>query len=170
MVEVWRVVVGYEGLYEVSSDGRVRSLNYRGVRGRTEELSLADWGGYFYVVLSNGLSKPSKNYVHRLVAQAFLDNPLELPEVNHIDENPSNNHVSNLEWCTRSYNINFGSRIERVRDSLSRGIEAFNSSGEVIHRFSSTMEAQRNGFHSSHISSCCRGLRRSHKGLHWRYV
>lgn len=169
MVEEWRAVMGYEGLYEVSSDGRVRSLNYRGVQGRIEDLSPGDKGGYLAVVLySRGVQQG--RLVHRLVAQAFLDNPLELPEVNHIDENPSNNHVSNLEWCTRTYNINFGSRIERVRDSLSQGIEAFNSSGQVIHRFSSTMEAQRNGFHSSHISSCCRGLRRSHKGLHWRYV
>lgn len=169
MVEEWRAVMGYEGLYEVSSDGRVRSLNYRGAKGRIEDLSPGDKGGYLAVVLySRGVQQG--RLVHRLVAQAFLDNPLELPEVNHIDENPSNNHVSNLEWCTRTYNINFGSRIERVRDSLSQGIEAFNSSGQVIHRFSSTMEAQRNGFHSSHISSCCRGLRRSHKGLHWRYV
>ena len=121
--EIWRPVVGYEGLYEVSSLGRVRSLDryvksksYRLHKGKI--LSPAkDTTGYLKVVLScNGKSKTIK--VHRLVAIAFLYNPDNLPEVNHLDEDKTNNRVDNLEFCNRKYNCNYGSRNIRRRETL----------------------------------------------------
>ena len=122
--EIWKPVVGYEGLYEVSSYGRVKSLD-RYVKysdGRIylhkgKVLSLAkDKNGYFVVSLYfNGKHNTIK--VHRLVAQAFIPNPDNLPEVNHLDEDKTNNRVENLEWCDHKYNMNYGTRNIRSKDT-----------------------------------------------------
>ena len=120
--EIWRPIVGYEGLYEVSSYGRVRSLDRYDNKNHFRKgliMKQNDSGngrGYMSVILClNG--KIKKYLVHRLVAQAFIPNPDNLPEVNHKDENPGNNNVTNLEWCDHSYNINYGTRKDKVRES-----------------------------------------------------
>ena len=118
--EIWRPVVGYEGLYEVSSYGRVRSLDRYDsknhfIKGRILKLS-DDGRGYLFVQLSSN-GKVKKFLVHRLVAIAFIPNPDNLLEVNHRNEDKSNDNVDNLEWCTRKYNINYGSRTDRMRDT-----------------------------------------------------
>ena len=119
MSEEWRPVVGYEGLYEVSSYGRVRSLDrfyYRLHKGKVLSPT-KDRYGYLTVTLNcNGKSKTIK--IHRLVAQAFIENPDNLPQVNHKDEVKSNNCVDNLEWCSAKYNNNFGTRQERYRNTM----------------------------------------------------
>ena len=111
MKEIWKDIPEYEGLYQVSNLGNVRSLNYN----RTGEIKLLKQGnvnGYKVVILYKDGKK--KNYlVHRLVAIAFLPNPNNLPIINHKDENPSNNNVNNLEWCTQAYNTNYGEGIKR---------------------------------------------------------
>ena len=117
--EIWRPVVGYEGLYEVSNTGRVRSLDKydsmnRFLRGRILRL-FTDGLGYLRAQLYSN-SKRKSFLVHRLVAQAFILNPDNLPQVNHRDENPSNDNVDNLEWCDGKYNVNYGTRIDRIRD------------------------------------------------------
>lgn len=176
MVEEWRPIKGYEGLYEVSSLGRVKSLNYGRSKGVIKELSLgATSSGYYQATLCRQGGKPRRFLVHRLVAKAFIENPLELPEVNHIDENPSNNCVDNLEWCTRSQNINHGSRNTKagasISKALSKPIEAVDPvSGEVVHRFSNSREAQRSGFNRGNISNCCRGILKTSQGFIWRYI
>lgn len=120
MIEEWRTVKGYEGLYEVSSLGRVRSLDRydrmnRFWKGRILNLHTGT-GGYLFVALSS--NGKEKNYlVHRLVAQAFLPNPDNLPQVNHRDEVKINNRVENLEWCDREYNINYGTIKDRIRNT-----------------------------------------------------
>lgn len=119
MTEEWRPIVGYEGLYEVSSYGRVRSLDKydsmnRFYEGRILKL-FADRLGYLRAQLYSN-SKRKSFLVHRLVAEAFIPNPDNLPQVNHIDENPSNDNVDNLEWCSAKYNSNYGTRIDRIRD------------------------------------------------------
>lgn len=116
MIEIWKDIPGYEGKYQVSNRGEVKSLNYRG----SGELKLlkqnTDKNGYKQVSLyKNG--KRKNHFVHRLVAMAFLPNPNNLSIVNHKDENPSNNNVNNLEWCTQEYNLNYGTRNERASKS-----------------------------------------------------
>ena len=106
-MEHWKDIEGYEGLYQVSDLGRVKALNYNKT-GMERVLSAGkDTGGYMYVILhKNGKGKMCS--VHRLVAQAFIPNPNGLPEINHKDECKTNNIVSNLEWCTAKYNMNYG--------------------------------------------------------------
>ena len=119
MIEEWRPIEGYEGLYEVSNTGQVRSLDRydsmnRFLRGRILRL-FTDGLGYLRAQLYSN-SKRKSFLVHRLVAQAFIPNPDNLPQVNHRDENPSNDNVDNLEWCDGKYNVNYGTRIDRIRD------------------------------------------------------
>lgn len=110
MEEIWRPVVGYEGLYEVSSYGRVRRVN-KGL------LKLQNVKGYNQVCLYKcGIRKIIK--VHRMVAIAFIPNPDNLPQVNHRDEVKSNNCVENLEWCDNKYNNNYGTKIERHKQTM----------------------------------------------------
>lgn len=131
--EIWKDVVGYEGLYQVSNLGNVRSLDRKKEQWNGYNFSTRSYKGknikpqiknnYFQV----GLGKDGKIkwfMVHRLVANAFLKNQYNLPCVNHKDENKTNNKVDNLEWCTQSYNINYGSRNEKVAEKLKKIIKS----------------------------------------------
>ena len=119
MKEEWRPVVGYEDLYEVSNTGQVRSLDKYdslGVFWIGKLLSKLKVRGYFMVKLrKDGIQKMCS--VHRLVAQAFIPNPLGLPQINHKDEVKTNNRVENLEWCTAKYNNNYGTKNKRMIDT-----------------------------------------------------
>lgn len=126
MQEIWADIRGYEGLYQVSNLGRVKSLervtiSKNGKRYTCQELCLrfGNIKGYKFVVLRKDC-KSHQVLVHRLVAQAFIPNPDNLPEVNHKDENPSNNCVENLEWCTHKYNSNYGTAKIRMVESKKR--------------------------------------------------
>lgn len=123
-MEEWRPIVGFEGLYEVSNTGQVRSLdrclvNSLGrsvfIKGKLLKIYDNTFGYKFVSLVMDKHSSPT--YVHRLVAQAFIPNPQGLPQVNHKDENKSNNRVENLEWCTAKYNMNYGSRMEKTRET-----------------------------------------------------
>ena len=119
-MEEWRSIPGYEGLYEVSSYGRVRSLDRYDSRNcfRKGRIMKQNNDGRGYMSVQLCLDGKIKKYlVHRLVIQTFILNPDNLPEVNHKDENPGNNNVDNLEWCNHSYNINYGTRKDKVRES-----------------------------------------------------
>ena len=117
MDEVWKDIEGYEGYYQVSNCGRVKSLDRIVTSGKTKKgmiiQGILDIGGYVRVTLWKSC-KPKKYMVHRLVAFAFLDNPNNLKMINHIDENKENNNVTNLEWCDCKYNINYGTRTIRA--------------------------------------------------------
>ena len=107
--EIWKDIDGYEGLYQVSNLGRVKSLHHN--KEKILKGSYNSKGYYFVKLCKNGISKSI--FVHRLVAQEFIPNPDNLPIVNHKDENPRNNNVDNLEWCTQKYNANYGTVRER---------------------------------------------------------
>lgn len=121
-LEVWRTIQGYEGLYEVSNLGRVRSLDHYDSLGRLHmgvilKPQLDGRKNYLHV----SLGRHSMKQVHRLVAEAFLDNPDGLPQVNHKDENKTNNTVENLEWCSAKYNNNYGSKVGSKRGERHHG-------------------------------------------------
>ena len=109
MKEIWKDVVGYEGLYRVSNLGRVKNNR----RPHILHIYVNNWG-YCCVSLWKN-NKDHKHLVHRLVAQAFISNTFNLPLVNHKDENKTNNSIDNLEWCTSSYNNTYGSRPDNIR-------------------------------------------------------
>ena len=119
-MEEWKDIKGYEGRYQVSNLGRVKSLNYnRTNREKILSLNKHNKNGYYSVQLSK--SNVCKRFlVHRLVAESFIDNPNNYKEVNHKDENKSNNCVSNLEWCDRKYNVNYGTTKERMIETQKR--------------------------------------------------
>lgn len=182
MKEVWKNISGYEGLYEVSSLGRVRSLPhkvYNKLIGEyiSKEKILKQGSlvrGYKGVGLyKNGKEKTQK--VHRLVAEAFIPNPNNYPEVNHKNEDTSDNRVTNLEWCTSKYNSNYGTRTQRIAQknlnrNKSKRVLQLDLSGNLIHVWPSASETQRNGFSQGNVSACCRGERKTHKGYKWQYA
>ena len=159
--EYWKPVVGYEGLYMVSNWGRVKSIKF----GKERILKpVTNSSGYLLVGLyKNNIEK--KYSVHRLVAEAFIPNPYNLPQVNHRDENKLNNNVDNLEWCTNEYNINYGTRTERY----SKPVLQYTLDGEFVGEWPSARECGRNGFNQGSVSACCRGELKTHKGYIWKY-
>ena len=181
--QIWRDIPNYEGLYQVSNTGRVRSLNYKHT-GKTKVLKLCTnkKDGYKRAMLfKNG--KYKVYLVHRLVAQAFIPNPNNYPIINHKDENPSNNYYENLEWCTYEYNNNYGGKNERVsksRKGKCKGVNnyqtkpvlMFTLDGEFIRKFNCITEA--NEFlgkdkHNRNISMCTRGKNKTAWGYKWKY-
>ena len=168
--EEWRDIAGYEGLYQVSDLGRVRSLDYNHT-GRAQVLkpTMARNGYLLVWLFKNGKSK--SYLVHRLVAEAFLSNADGLPEVNHNDENKTNNAVSNLEWCDRSYNVNYGTGIDRMAAALSKPVQQLTLDGILVALWPSTHEAARQtGVYQGNICSCCNGKLRSTGGYKWQYA
>ena len=172
--EIWKPVEGYEGLYEVSNTGKVASLNYNGTGQRKELKPTKAHHGYLNVRLyKEGRWKGVR--LHRVVANAFIPNPHSLPEINHKDENPANNAVSNLEWCNHKYNCNYGTRIERqsksmVNGKLSKAIVSILPDG-TVEEYPSMAEASRQlKCSQGRISDCCLGkIETYHCGRRWAF-
>ena len=117
--DIWIDIKNYEGLYQVNQNGVVKALNYRGLGFEFPLQPSYTQDGYALVHFSKGNQRETF-LVHRLVAEAFLHKENDLLEVNHIDEDKTNNAVWNLEWCTHKYNMNYGTRVERRRETIKR--------------------------------------------------
>ena len=177
MTEVWKAIDGYEGLYEVSNTGLVRSLNFNNTSRAKLLKPRKRQDGYLSVNLcKNG--KHKSIMIHRLVASAFIQNPLNLETVNHKDENRANNTVSNLEWLSRKDNINYGTHNKRVAEAnvnnpkRSKQVQMFDkSTGDLLTTFPSTKEAERRtSIAQENICHACKGRYKSAGGFVWRYV
>lgn len=169
--EIWKNIAGFERLYQVSSFGRVKSFY-----GKKEHILKAQKisHGYLNVILYKDGIK-NNWLVHRLVANAFIPNPDNLPMINHKDENKQNNLVSNLEWCDANYNINYGTRKQRLIEKLTNGplskkVGQYSKDGQLIKIWPSIREAKRNGFNMGNIWSCCQGKIKTHGGFIWQYI
>ena len=148
--EIWKDIAGWEGIYQISNKGRIKSFK-QDKKGKI--LSLANKkGGYFSFVLQKSGMMSKSTRIHRLVAEAFLPNPHNLPEVNHIDGNKQNNSVENLEWCTRSHNAKHSiamhpHQIDKMilfnKYGKTDPILQISKSGEVLRWFPSGAEAGR---------------------------
>lgn len=163
MQEIWRDVKDYKGLYKISSNGRVWSCR----QNKVLKLHTCQSGYWFIGLHKAGKVKSYK--VHRLVAQHFIPNPNNLPEVNHIDEDKSNNGVDNLEWTTHKENCNHGTRIKRCADKHCKPVRCIETG--IIYR-SATDAARELGINQGWIANCLSDKSRviSTKGLHWEYV
>ncbi|MBD5113137.1 MAG: hypothetical protein HDT42_11505 [Ruminococcaceae bacterium] len=187
--EEWRDIKGYEGLYQVSSFGRVKSLVGASRYETYMILSPYNAKGYKRVNLyRNG--KVSKIFVHRLVAEAFIPNPDNLPQVNHRSEKPDCNYPDNLEWCTQQYNNLYGTRLKKIgekkrgqknseiskeknrdakRDKM-KPVLQYTLDGGFVAEYESQRAAQRKtGINNSHIGLCAQGERKTAGGFIWRY-
>lgn len=183
-MEHWKEIAGFESQYEVSNKGQVRIKKTQRVlcpslRGR----------GYEAINLHKD-GKQHQKYIHRLVAEAFIDNPDNLPCVNHKDENKTNNQVSNLEWCSYSYNNSFGTRMKRIgkklegrplseqtKRKMSLARTGKTKKGKQVlcvetgDIYESAREASRAlGLSKYTISGVCSGKGQTAKGCHWRYL
>ena len=166
MKEIWKDIKEYEGLYEVSNSGRVKSIRF----GKERILKLGtDRYGYLYVILAKN-NKQKTFRIHRLVAEAFIPNPDNLPMINHRDENKSNNNVENLEWCDNKYNSNFGTRNERISKRHSKPVLQYTLDGKFVREWESAMDAEREGgFIPTCIGMCCKGKLKKHHNFIWLY-
>ena len=197
--EIWKDIEGFEGLYQVSNYGRVRSLertawNGKGYYKAPERILRVrkTHTGYLRVNLYKN-NKAKDYYIHRLVAEAFIPNIDNLPCINHKDENPKNNHVTNLEWVTYKENNNYGTHKEKVAEKLrgrkhseewnrkvaekninnpktSKPVLAIDKITGLILEFPSVKEAERQlGISNGNICNCLKGRQKSCGGFYWYY-
>ena len=166
-METWKNIKGYEGFYQVSSEGRIKSLKWNKERILNPGI---DRGGYLQVGLCAGGKKKTLK-VHRLVCEAFHDNPDSKPDVNHINEDKTDNRACNLEWCTRRENLNHGTRNERSAKALSKPICQYTLDEKIVKTWASLTEVKRQtGFGQSHISEVANGNRKTAYGFIWKYI
>ena len=178
MPEEWRDVVGFEGKYQVSNHGRVRNIKFIGrPRSKHQHRILTQKEnryGYLVVHLSCG-KKDFYPTVHKLVAEAFIENPDCLPQVNHKDENKKNNDASNLEWCTALYNSQYGTGQERAQNAKKKKILQYDRfTNQLIKEHLSATDASIELFGDnrkrSAITACAKGKKNNMYGFIWRYA
>ena len=160
---IWKEVEGYKGFYKISSDGRVYSEH-------KQKLLIpfpTGKGGYLKVRLCRESSQKDFS-VSRLVALHFKKNINNYPEVNHIDEDVTNNNYWNLEWCTRKYNVNFGNRTKKASESNKKSIIRYDVFGGEW-EYDGIIDVKKDGYIPSCVQRCCSGERRTHKGFMWKY-
>lgn len=182
MKEIWKPIKGYEGYYEISSYGRLRSCdriivqgkNFLHLKGRFMCPSICRSTGYYITTLSrNGIKK--RKLLHRLIAKAFIPNPDNKPMIDHINGVRTDNGIENLRWCTNRENLTFPIASEnriKCKAPISKKVAQIDRyTQKVIKVFRSTGEVHRQlGFKSPNISRCCRGEKPTAYNYIWRYV
>ena len=179
--EIWKDIPDFEGLYQVSNFGRIKSLErkefmarnncYKVRKERVLKANITTKGYERVRLYKNGKGK--NIFVHRLVAIVFIKNPNNHPIINHIDEDPLKNHVSNLEWCNHSYNATYKGAKERQIKNIRKEVKSTNvETGETkLYRSAADAERESNGyFKRRSISRVCTGERPIHKGHRWEFV
>ena len=171
MTEVWKDVKNYEGLYQISNLGNVKRTS------SGKRLKPYNRKGYIRVALSKDNTAKHID-IHRLVAEAFIPNIENKPEVNHIDGDKSNNEVSNLEWCTRKENMNHAKNtgLWKMTDDMKKGLDQskrtyqYDLNYNFIQSFESAEEASRQlHINTGNLHSCCEGKRKTAGGYIWSY-
>ena len=190
MQEIWKDIKGYEGLYQVSNLGRIKSLERKtfgekyGVHKLKEKILKKGKCGKYNIVVLRKDKKNKTLYIHRLVAKAFINNPKKYPEVNHKDGNTINNNVENLEWCNRSYNIKHSYNVLNrkvntkgfieYREKHKRKVNQYDLNNNFIKTWNSISDAEKflNITSIGKICECCqhKNGRKSAFGYKWEYV
>lgn len=165
MQEIWKPIQNFEGYY-VSNLGRVQShKSWGGTSFRFLHPSKTK-KGYFTVSLCKS-GKRSQFLVHRLIAETFIPNPSNLPQINHKNENKEDNRVQNLEWCDNSYNMNYGTRAQRQIDKVSKPVICVET--QVIYKSATEASRLNPPIRQGNITLCCQGKNKSAGGYHWSY-
>lgn len=174
MQEIWKDIIGYEGLYEVSSLGRIKS-HYNSGRTKDSLLKyLPNGTGYYQVTLyktENGKKLRNHVLVHKLVAEAFIPNPHNYPCVNHKNEIKTDNRIENLEWCTYAYNNAYGTAKIRAIESKAKMVAQYTITGHWIATYLSIgIVCELLGCSKSTIKDVCNGKNEQALGYKWKYV
>lgn len=171
MEEIWKDIEGYEGYYQVSNLGRIKSFQKWKQASCPDEYILKPTfnnRGYSQVMLYKN-TKKKKFLVHRLVAQAFVSNPKNLPHINHIDENIQNNSADNLEWCTPQYNNCYGTAKFRQNLTIGKPVEQRLINGQILAVYVTPTIAEKiTGISRKEICACARGDLQSAGGFIWK--
>lgn len=164
--EIWKDVKGYEGIYKVSSHGRIKS--FKGIKPKLLK-PRQNGKGYLLIALFSENKKRNDISIHRLVAINFIENPKNLPEINHIDEIKSNNFSENLEWITRKGNINYGNAQKKRSKKRHKKIDCFDLNGNLVKTYNSMKETAMDGFEPTSVSACCRGRYKTTNNFKFKY-
>lgn len=182
MKEIWKDINNYEGLYQVSNLGNIKSLDkiikqknkvnqYQKHLYKGKVLKKQIQKNGYEVVNLYKEQQMSKKLVHRLVANAFISNESNMKYINHKDNNRKNNNVNNLEWCTQKENINYAYKKGNKIPPNMKKIFQLNNEERILNIFNSITEAERKtGIKASNISKCCRNLREKAGGYKWKYA
>lgn len=184
MQEIWKDIKNFEGLYQVSNLGNVKSMNYNHTKKEKVLIPQKQNNGYLTVQLGEKIKS-----IHRIVAETFIPNLYNKPQVNHIDGNKHNNNVNNLEWCTPSENMihaiknnmirmNTEAKIKAIKLNIAKATEKnkikilqYSKNGEYIRKYNSIIEASKlTNSNATHISLCAKGKQKSCNGYIWKYL
>lgn len=178
--EIWKDIEGYEGLYQVSSLGRIKSFD-RIIKYKIKNKIITylkkgrimkphnNGRDYLNIQFKDGNIRKHL-YIHIIVAKAFIPNPYNLEQVNHKNFNKTDNRVENLEWCTQAYNNTYGTRIQRVKEKMSKPVYQYSLDGKFIKKYNSLQEASKiNKCSMGNISQCCLGNYKQSHGFIWKY-